>query len=98
MSGMTVKTPNNDEANTTSASAMWFTRPFHHRMAANGSFFERITLRAAVRCKLFACDTDPRHTFLGWEDLIWRIPDEMQIAMEIVATWPDERISLTITT
>jgi 3-oxoacyl-[acyl-carrier protein] reductase len=32
-------------------------------MAANWSFFERITLRAAVRCKLIACYTDPRHIF-----------------------------------
>ena len=45
------------------APTMWMTRMIHHRMAANRSFFERITLRAAVRCKLIACDIDPRHTF-----------------------------------
>jgi rare lipoprotein A (peptidoglycan hydrolase) len=65
MSSITVRKSINDEANTTSASAMWFTRPFHHRMAANGSFFERIALRAAARCKRFASNTDQSHNFAG---------------------------------
>jgi len=45
------------------APTMWPTHLIHHRMAANWSFFDRITLRPTVRCKLIACDTDPRHTF-----------------------------------
>jgi hypothetical protein len=58
-----VGTSISDEVDGIRAPTMWMTRMIHHRMAANLSFFERITLRAAVRCKLIACDTDPRHTF-----------------------------------
>jgi hypothetical protein len=45
------------------APTMWLTHLTQHRMAANSSFLDRITLRTTVRCKLIACDTDPRHTF-----------------------------------
>jgi hypothetical protein len=45
------------------APTMWPTHLIQHRMAANWSFFERITLRATVRCKLIAYDAEPRHTF-----------------------------------
>jgi hypothetical protein len=60
---MTVRASINDEVDSIRAPTMWMTRMIHHRMDANWSFFERITLRAAVRCKLIACDIHPRHTF-----------------------------------
>jgi hypothetical protein len=58
-----VGTSNSDEVDGIRAPTMWLTHQFNGRMAANWSFLERITLRAADRCKLIACDTDPRHTF-----------------------------------
>jgi hypothetical protein len=60
---MMVGTSISNEADGIRAPTMWMTRMIHHRMAANWSFFERITLRATVRCKWIACDIDPRHTF-----------------------------------
>ena len=60
---MMVGTSISNEVDGIRAPTMWPTPLIHHRMAANWSFFERITLRAAVRCKLIACDIDPRHTF-----------------------------------
>jgi hypothetical protein len=60
---MMVGTSISNEVDGIRAPTMWLTHLIHHRMAAHWSFFERITLRAAVRCKLIACDTDPRHTF-----------------------------------
>jgi len=58
-----VGTSISDEVDGIRAPAMWLTHLIHHRLAANWTFFDRITLRATVRCKLIACDTDPRHTF-----------------------------------
>ena len=52
-----------DEVDGIRAPTTWPTHLIQHRMAANWSFFERITLRATVRCKLIAYDADPRHTF-----------------------------------
>jgi len=60
---MMVGTSISDEVDGIRAPTMWLTHQFHDRMAANWSFFDRITLRATVRCKLIACDTDPNHTF-----------------------------------
>ena len=71
---MTIGTLNNDQADGIRAPTMWMTRMIQHRMATNGPFFERITLRATVRCKLIAFDADPRHFILGWEDLICTMP------------------------
>jgi hypothetical protein len=60
---MMVGTSISNEVDGIRAPTMWPTHLIHHRMVANWSFFERITLRAAVRCKLIAYDADPRHTF-----------------------------------
>jgi hypothetical protein len=60
---MMVGTSISNEVDGIRAPPMWPTHPIHHRMAANLSFFDRITLRATVRCKLIACYTDPRHIF-----------------------------------
>ena len=60
---MMVGTSISNEVDGIRAPTMWPTHLIHHRMAANWSVCDRITLRAAVRCKLIACDTDPRHTF-----------------------------------
>lgn len=76
---MMVGTSISNEVDGIRAPTMWPTHLIHHRMAANWSFFDRITLRATVRCKLIACDADPRHTFLGWEDLIWRISVKIEM-------------------
>jgi hypothetical protein len=62
-----VGTSISNEADGIRVPTMWMTHMIHHRMATNWSFFERITLRAAVRCKLIACDTDPGHPYwVGW--------------------------------
>jgi hypothetical protein len=63
MSDITVRKSINDEVDGIRAPTMFLTHLIHHRMAAYWSFFERITLWAAVRCKLIACDTDPRPFF-----------------------------------
>ena len=55
---MTVGTSINDEVDGIRAPTMWLTHQFNGRMAANWSFFERVTLRATVRCKL---DTRKNH-------------------------------------
>ena len=60
---MMVGTSISNEVDGIRAPTMWPTHLIQHRMAANWSFFERITLRATVRCKLIAYDADPRHTF-----------------------------------
>ena len=52
-----VGTSISDEVDGIRAPTMWLTHQFNGRMAANWSFFERVTLRATVRCKLIACDT-----------------------------------------
>ena len=61
---MMVGTSISDEVDGISATGIWLTCLFHYRMVANWSFFERIALRAAVRCKLIAWDTDPKHSRL----------------------------------
>ena len=71
---MMVGTSISNEVDGIRAPTMWLTHQIHDRMAANWSFFDRITLPATVTCKLIACDADPNHTFWGWEDLIWGIP------------------------
>jgi hypothetical protein len=60
---MMVGTSISDEVDGISAPIMWLTHQFHDRMADNWSFFERVALRATVRCKLIACYTDPNNTF-----------------------------------
>jgi hypothetical protein len=60
---MMVGTSISNEVDGIRAPTMWLTHLIHHRMAANWSFFDRITLRATVRSKLIAYDADPRHTF-----------------------------------
>jgi hypothetical protein len=70
---MMVGTSISNEVDGISTLTMWLTHLIHHRMAANWSVCDPITLRATIGCKLIACDTDTRHTFLGWKVLIWRI-------------------------
>jgi len=60
---MMVGTSISNEVDGIRAPTMWPTHLIHDRIATNSSFFDRITLRATVRCKLIACETDPRHTF-----------------------------------
>ena len=60
---MMVGTSISNEVDGISAPGMWLTHQFNDRMAANWSFFDRITLRATVRPKLIAFDIDPKHTF-----------------------------------
>jgi hypothetical protein len=68
---MMVGTSISNEVDGIRAPTMWPSHLIQHRKTANRSFLDRITLRATVRSKLIACDTDPRHTFFsGWEDLI----------------------------
>jgi hypothetical protein len=60
---MMVTTSTSDEVDGIRAPTIWLTHQIHDRIAANWSFFDRITLQATVRSKLIACDTDPNHTF-----------------------------------
>jgi hypothetical protein len=60
---MMVGTSISNEVDGIRASTMWPTHLIHHRKTANWSFVDRIALRATVRCKLIACDTNTRHTF-----------------------------------
>jgi hypothetical protein len=71
---MMVGTSISNEVDGIRAPTTWSMHLVHHRVAANWSFVDRIALRVTVKCKLIACDADPRHTFLGWEDLIRGIP------------------------
>ena len=52
-----------DEVDGIRAPTMWLTHQIHHKMAAKRPTMDRINIRAAVRCKRIAYETDPRHTF-----------------------------------
>jgi hypothetical protein len=62
-SGMTARTSINDKADGIRAPTMWLTYLFHRGMAANRSSIDRIGLRATIRCKQVANETEPRHDF-----------------------------------